>query len=648
VKPKLNLDQREELIKRALKGETIDRLCQEFGISRALFYRFLGRFKTKGKAALRPKNPKEEKLFHPKLTSQERIEVVERVLINHEKVKDVCARYGISRPIFYRLKKRYLLAKPEERSWALSDRLPIPKHPYHLISPEIEEEILSFVARYPELSSKKIVQVLPLVDGKPLVSNKGVQNVLRRHNLSTYEKRLIYSRLHEPFWIPRITLAEIPYIPLKLWRLLFAPFATIPRLLFLVTRGALLFIFLFIVGFIGFQWLQILARAQAGERIGLFFASISLFFGFLFFLYSLKYYFSLILVLTFGQGQGEAGFIKFGKLLSIFGFGRKEKDEKASILATPLDKIKLNRYPFVSIHIPFYNERRVAERILKACAALEYSNFEVIVADDSTDETTQIAKRFENYQAPNSNDQTPIVKVIHRDNREGFKGGALQKALENTDPRAEYILIFDADFIPFPDTIEQFLKYFQLAAGSSRFTVDSSQKGNTVNGEPLTDNSRIAAVQGYQSSFAKATEGQGGTARSNIAAIQGYQWHVLNKSENWITRGVRTEYAGSYVVERTATEVYGGLKMIAGSVYMIRADVLRQYGWGTSITEDFQLTLRLYKDGYKVLYTPYIQAPSECVSTVRRLVRQRMRWAEGHSFNVKKYLLPILFGKKAN
>jgi hypothetical protein len=75
---------------------------------------------------------------------------------------------------------------------------------------------------------------------------------------------------------------------------------------------------------------------------------------------------------------------------------------------------------------------------------------------------------------------------------------------------------------------------------------------------------------------------------------------------------------------------------------MIRADVLRKLGWSTSITEDWELTIRLYLAGYKVLYTPYIQAPAECVSTVRRLIRQRMRWAEGHTYNVKKYFFKVL------
>jgi len=75
---------------------------------------------------------------------------------------------------------------------------------------------------------------------------------------------------------------------------------------------------------------------------------------------------------------------------------------------------------------------------------------------------------------------------------------------------------------------------------------------------------------------------------------------------------------------------------------MIRSDVLRQLGWGASITEDWDLTIRIYLSGYKILYTPFIQAPSEIIATFRQLARQRMRWAEGHTFNAKKYLIDIL------
>src|SRR5260370_19484110 len=42
------------------------------------------------------------------------------------------------------------------------------------------------------------------------------------------------------------------------------------------------------------------------------------------------------------------------------------------------------------------------------------------------------------------------------------------------------------------------------------------------------------------------------------------------------------------------------------------------------------------------MYTPWAETPAECVSTFARLARQRMRWAEGHTHNVRKWFLPII------
>src|SRR3990167_2539387 len=230
-----------------------------------------------------------------------------------------------------------------------------------------------------------------------------------------------------------------------------------------------------------------------------------------------------------------------------------------------------------------------------------------------------------------------------------FKGGALKIALTLVNPVTEFVSIFDADFVPYPDTLELFMKYFQAQAGTLEFQGNSDYQYNTnTNLRRLTDTDD-SGVSGNTTNNQTQTQAYAQTqttaVKSSIAAVCGYQWHVLNKSENWITRGVRTEYAGSYVIERSGQEILGAFKQIHGSVYAIRRDVLEEVGWETSITEDFELTLKLYDAGYKVVYTPYIQAPAECVSTLKRLIRQRMRWAEGHSFNVKKMWRRLLFGK---
>ena len=278
-------------------------------------------------------------------------------------------------------------------------------------------------------------------------------------------------------------------------------------------------------------------------------------------------------------------------------------DEIGAIVTADPERIGKHRLPreeqpFVSVQLAMYNERHVVDRLLKACTSFDYDNYEVIVADDSTDpEALAILDKWSGH---------PRVRVLHRPTRKGFKGGALQEALKRMDPRTEYVMIFDADFIPPPDAIWHFLDYF----------------------------GRLPGAEGEAPAAPNAAD--------DLAAVQGYQWHMLNASENWITKGIRTEFSGSYVLERAAQELFGTMKMISGSVYMIRADVLRRLGWSTSITEDWELTIRLYLAGYKVLYTPYIQAPSECVSGMKQLIKQRMRWARGHTFNVKKYFFAVL------
>ena len=572
-----------------------------------------------------------------------RVKAIEEYLKEGAKISQVCKIWKVSRPTFYAWLKRYregLAAGPEgalarreaELVEALVRRYKKGYEHHRAISQETCEIILDLVRKRPDFSCHKIYAQIPKAHGRPIVGHHAVQNLLARENLNTEEKRKIYAQGYivrpEVAPAPEYEMAARP-APSR-WRFLYAPFATIPKFIIRTPLTWPLAIPLLILILYIFEVDKLLSPAM-------FFPSVALTFGLLFFLYSLKYYYSLIIVLAYpGQSQkdnrqkeADAGkMANFLQRINIFKM-LSPISEKPLAMQPNLDEVNLTRYPFVSIHLPLYNEKRVAERILRASREIEYPNFEVIIIDDSTDETTEIIKKFlgdrngklretkgrdgeEIVEFIPNHSQSPGMTLIHRASRAGFKGAALQKALEHSDPRTEYVTVFDADFVPFPDTIEQFVKTFQvLAEGQPPINAESAPISAAPISADISDNQRIAAVQGYQ-------------------------WHVLNKSENWVTRGVRTEYAGSYVVERAGIELYGGLKMIAGSVFCIRADVLRRFGWGTSITEDLELTLKLYEAGYKIAFTPYIQAPAEAVSTVRRLIRQRMRWAEGHTFNVRK------------
>ncbi|MFQ6052878.1 MAG: glycosyltransferase [Candidatus Bathyarchaeia archaeon] len=351
-------------------------------------------------------------------------------------------------------------------------------------------------------------------------------------------------------------------------------------------------------------------------------------FGILFFAFACKYYAAILLTLLGGERINENR-INVGPR-GAQGLPNQDGPDKSGVDGA--SKSGDDDEPFVSIHLPFYNERNVARRIIQACMDLNYTNYEVVVVDDSRDETIEILRELSRRKGP------PTIKCVHRKDRRGFKGGALAEAVNHMDPRTEYVAVFDADFIPPPDIIRRFLWYFDQKNWNSGGT----QGGR--GGHRFADR-----VIGHFNN--KRNSGRGGSTvervedwyiRRKVAAVQGYQLHYLNKSENWVTRGVRAEFSGSYMVERVAEEFFGAMKMISGSVFMLRADVLKKLGWTTSITEDWDLTIRLYLEGHKVVYTPLIQAAGEIPTTLQRLVRQRMRWAEGHTFAVKKYFWDVL------
>ncbi len=122
-----------------------------------------------------------------------------------------------------------------------------------------------------------------------------------------------------------------------------------------------------------------------------------------------------------------------------------------SILSTRGRKLpnppEMDSWPRVSIHLPFYNEECVAGRLLKACVNLDYprDRLEIIVVDDSTDGTTAVAREFET-KYPD------LVKVFHRNDRSGFKAGALQVAMQHST--GQFVSLFDCGLCTSPQLPE--------------------------------------------------------------------------------------------------------------------------------------------------------------------------------------------------
>src|SRR5580765_7671969 len=117
-------------------------------------------------------------------------------------------------------------------------------------------------------------------------------------------------------------------------------------------------------------------------------------------------------------------------ILAIYGWHRyylvylymKHRDKGPKATA-PLDPT-----PVVTIQLPLYNEMYVADRLIEAVCRIDYprDRLEIQVLDDSTDETRGIAQ----FAVRRFVAQGIDIKYLHREDRLGYKAGALEAGLK--------------------------------------------------------------------------------------------------------------------------------------------------------------------------------------------------------------------------
>jgi len=242
-------------------------------------------------------------------------------------------------------------------------------------------------------------------------------------------------------------------------------------------------------------------------------------------------------------------------------------------------------WPHVLVQLPIFNERYVVERLIDAAAALDYpaDKLHIQVLDDSTDDTANLARaRVAQYRARGVN-----VSYLHRAQRTGFKAGALAAGLA-ADAHAEYVAIFDADFVPPPDFLRRLL---------SDFAADA----------------RLGLVQA--------------------------RWEHLNAQENPITRAQALALDSYFTVEQVARSNAGWLMNFNGSAGLWRRACIEDAGgWqGDTLAEDLDLSYRAQLRGWRLAYRAEAAAPAELPPTLLAVKRQQFRWAKG-SFQVMKKL----------
>lgn len=246
--------------------------------------------------------------------------------------------------------------------------------------------------------------------------------------------------------------------------------------------------------------------------------------------------------------------------------------------------------PRVTVQIPAYNEMYVIERIIDAVCSFEYPSdrLDIQVLDDSTDETQRIARDAVERQRSLGLD----ISYIHRDDRRGFKAGALENGLRTA--KGEFVAIFDADFVPQPDFIQKAIHYF-------------------------TD-PRVGMVQA--------------------------RWEHLNRDYSFLTRTQAIFLDGHFILESFTRFLSGRFFNFNGTAGILRKKTIEDAGgWEhDTLTEDLDLSYRAQMKGWKFVFVPQLSVPAELPVEINAFKSQQCRWAKGAMQTCKKTLAKVLRG----
>src|SRR3989344_119486 len=325
-------------------------------------------------------------LFSHEFSPAYKAKAVEEYLEENRQISEICRRWKVSRPTFYKWLNSYKHAQSNGTDVveALVKKYKTGLAHHRSINREAEKVVLKLASEKPEYSVHKLYAEVPKVAGRPIVGHHGIQNILSRNNLDTYDQRLIWaqgSQAPEQMPVP----VEAPALPRGILIRILSPFATIPKMVSNPITWPIAIPFVLFILYI-FEVDKIF-------RPTIFFPITALTFGLLFFAYSLKYYASLVFVLRQGskedRDQGtknsdqwkvnsgqttenqSANSASTNFATTLFKKMFKSKKNFSVGLVEDLSGVELKSAPFVSVHIPIYNEKRVVERMIKACTSLK-------------------------------------------------------------------------------------------------------------------------------------------------------------------------------------------------------------------------------------------------------------------------------------
>ncbi|MCD7468275.1 hypothetical protein HAX54_006296 [Datura stramonium] len=279
-------------------------------------------------------------------------------------------------------------------------------------------------------------------------------------------------------------------------------------------------------------------------------------------------------------------------------FGKK-RYTKYKLESVKEDLEKNKNYPMVLVQIPMFNEKEVYKLSIGAVCGLSWPSDRLIVQvlDDSTNE---VLRTLVDLECRKWIERGINVKYETRNNRNGYKAGALKEGLKKQYvDDCEFVVIFDADFQPDEDFLWRTIPF-------------------------LLDNPELALVQA--------------------------RWKFVNADECLMTRLQEMSLDYHFSVEQevgSSTCSFFGFNGTAG-VWRIRA-VNDAGGWKDRTTvEDMDLAVRASLKGWKFLFVGDLAVKNELPSTFKAYRFQQHRWSCGPANLFRKMIKEIILCERVS
>jgi cellulose synthase/poly-beta-1,6-N-acetylglucosamine synthase-like glycosyltransferase len=241
-------------------------------------------------------------------------------------------------------------------------------------------------------------------------------------------------------------------------------------------------------------------------------------------------------------------------------------------------------FPTCTILIPAHNEGKVISNTIEAMLNMEYPKDKLkvmVINDGSKDNTKEI---IESYAAKDER-----VVLFDVPQGQGGKGKSRALNLGVKQVQSEIIAIYDADNTPDPKSL-----HYLVAQ--------------------LISHKELGAVIG--------------------------KFRTVNKNRNLLTRFINIETLSFQSMLQAGRWQMHNIATLPGTNFVMWHWLIEELeGWDEeALTEDSELSIRIYELGYKIKFIPYAITYEQEPETWKVWIKQRVRWVRGNNYVIAKFI----------